>query len=80
MLSVERRIRVMMTPLAKTRRDRGLTQIALAAAVGTDSGNISRMERMLQRPSPEMAERLAKVLHISEMKLIYPERYTEKAA
>lgn len=68
-----------MTPLEKTRRNRRLTQVAVAAAVGTDSGNISRMERMMQRPSPEMAERLAKFLGISEMKLIYPERYTENA-
>lgn len=71
----------MDTPLKTLREARGMTLQSVAQAVGTDRGNLSRIENGKQRPSPELAERLA--LHfgyaITEMQLLYPERFSRSA-
>lgn len=63
------------SPLRQARRQRELTLQAVADAVGTDTGNLSRVERGLQIPSKDLAERLAKFFGITELQIIYPERF-----
>lgn len=65
----------MKTPLRKAREQAGLTIAELATAAGVDRGNLSRIERGRTNASLESAERLAKVLGISELEILYPERY-----
>jgi putative transcriptional regulator len=67
------------TPLGKLRRAIGLTTVELGAMVGMDNGWISKLENGLNRPSPVAAEKLAAVFRneLSEMHLIYPERFKE---
>lgn len=69
-------------PLKAARLKRGLTLSEVAAAVGTDAGNISRMENGKQQPSPKTAEALAKFFgyEITEIQILYPERFTDAAA
>lgn len=53
----------------------------LAQAVGSDVGNLSRIERGVQIPSKELAEKICQQFdgEINEMQLIYPERFTPQA-
>ena len=66
-----------MTPLrqARTRRGESLSQVA--AAVGSDTGNLSRIERGIQVPSKELTEKLARYFdnEVTETQIIYPERF-----
>ena len=66
-----------MLPIKKIRLKREQTLAEVATAVGTDAGNMSRIERGQQRPSLEMAARLAKHFGyaITEMEILYPERF-----
>lgn len=68
-----------MTPLAALRRKRGETLQKVADAVGTDTGNLSRIERGTQVPSKVMAEKLAQYFdnEVTETQIIYPERFME---
>lgn len=55
------------------------------AAVGesADVGNLSRIERGIQRPSAQMAENICRVFgrkSLTEIHVIYPERFAEHAA
>lgn len=54
-----------------------MTLNALAAQVGSDVGNLSRIERGQQTPLPDLAERICKVFdgEINELQLIYPARF-----
>lgn len=65
------------SPLKALRTARGQTLAAVAAAVSTDVGNLSRIENQKQKASPELAERLAKFFGhaVTEMQILYPERY-----
>ena len=65
------------TPLGKLRRAIGLTTVELGAMVGMDNGWISKLENVLNRPSPLAAEKLVAVFRneLTEMHLIYPERF-----
>ena len=67
----------MHPPIKAVRIQRGLTLQAVAAAVGTDAGNLSRIENGKQRASAEMAEKLAKHFGyaITEIQILYPERF-----
>lgn len=47
------------------RRDKGLTQEALALAADTATSNLSRIEKGQRRPSGALLERLAAALEIS---------------
>lgn len=49
-----------MTPLKAARKRAGQTLEVVASAVGTDTGNLSRIERGDQTPSASLAEKLAK--------------------
>ena len=63
--------------LKKLRKQRKETVYDVAAATGTNAGNISRIENGLQKPSPGLAEKLAKHFGyaITEIQLLYPERF-----
>lgn len=76
-----------MTPLKHARKKRKWRLSDVCDRVNEigrrlDTGNLSRIERGKQTPSPEMAESLAKVFMedgLSEMQIIYPERYQIEA-
>lgn len=70
------------TPL-KTARKRSSQSIhTVADAVQTNAGNLSRIENMKQRASPDLAERLAKHFGyaITEIHILYPERFQDVTA
>jgi transcriptional regulator with XRE-family HTH domain len=61
---------------ARLRRNATLTEVSLA--VGTDNGNLSRIENGLQKARPKLAEKLARYFghEITEIQILYPERYS----
>jgi len=67
----------MNSPLKNTRLKRGQTLDKVAVAVGTATGNLSRIENAKQRASPELAEKLVKHFGyaLTEIEIIYPERF-----
>jgi len=69
----------MNTPLKTVRLKRGQTLRQVADAVGTDVGNVSRMENQKQGVAPAMAEKLSKHFggEITELQILYPERFME---
>jgi DNA-binding XRE family transcriptional regulator len=52
------------TPLAFYRRQRGLAQDTLAAAVGISQAYLSQLERGAREGSPKLLQALAKVLRV----------------
>ncbi|ECD6622194.1 XRE family transcriptional regulator, partial [Salmonella enterica subsp. enterica] len=54
-------MRMFTTPLRKARLNAKMTIQEVATQTKCDPGNLSRMERGIQRPSPELAEKLAKL-------------------
>lgn len=72
----------MTSPLRKARERRNLTLQDIAAAVGSDVGNMSRIERGVQTPSAELAEKICAIFQgeINELQLIYPQRYLDLGA
>jgi len=72
----------MKSPLRQAREKRGMTLNALAKKVGSDVGNLSRIERGVQTPNVQLAERICREFNgdVSELQLIYPSRYAESAA
>jgi transcriptional regulator with XRE-family HTH domain len=71
----------MKSPLRVAREKRGMTLNALAKIVGSDVGNLSRIERGVQTPNAQLAERICREFdgEINELQLIYPARYAEPA-
>ena len=69
------------TPLRRARASKGLSIHQVAAAVGTNAGNLSRIERAVQAASPALAERLASYFEpdITELEVLYPERFLDQA-
>lgn len=51
----------------------------LAKNVGSDVGNLSRIERGVQMPNARLAERICNEFNgeINELQLIYPARYDQ---
>ncbi len=71
----------MDSPLRKARLRRGLALRTVGRSVGLDAGSLSRIENGLQKARPKLAERLACYFghELSEIQILYPERYnTEK--
>jgi transcriptional regulator with XRE-family HTH domain len=70
----------MSLSIKAARLKRGQTLVQVAKAIGTDAGNLSRVENGKQKPSPKMAAKLA--LHfgyeITEIQILYPERFVDK--
>jgi transcriptional regulator with XRE-family HTH domain len=64
----------MLTPLRRLREQQKITINELSQAVGIDVGNLSRIERGLQRVSLDRAQRIADFFsnEISVMEIIYP--------
>lgn len=73
------RLANMNSPLKKARLKREKTLQQVSDDVGTDTGNLSRIERGLQIPSKDLAESLVKYFdnEITETQIIYPERFTD---
>lgn len=67
----------MNSPLKQVRLKHEKTLQEVSAAVESDTGNLSRIERGLQVPSKDMTERLVKYFggEITETQIIYPERF-----
>lgn len=72
----------METPLKQVRIKRGHTLNEVSQAVGTDSGNLSRIENQKQTASPELAAKLAKHFgyEVTEIQILYPERFMHECA
>lgn len=62
-------------PLRRERLARELSQQEMAALLGTTQSQISKYENGETLPSLESAAEIAKKLGISELELLYPERY-----
>lgn len=71
----------MQTPLRKMRVEKKLTIAEVAIATQLDVGNLSRIERGIQVPSLETAEKLSQFFKgkITEMQILYPQRYMKTA-
>ena len=67
----------MSSPLRRTRIARKQTLTELALSVGTDPGNLSRIESGKQTASPALAEKIARHFgyELSEIQILYPERF-----
>lgn len=68
------------TPLRKARLQRGLTLANVAESVGSDTGNISRIERGQQIPNRELLSNLVNLFkenEITEVHILYPERFNQ---
>lgn len=71
----------MSTPLRKMRVQKKLTIAEVAIATQLDVGNLSRIERGIQVPSLETAEKLSRYFKgkVTEMQILYPQRYMKAA-
>lgn len=69
----------MQLPLRTLRKAQGYTLSQVATAVDIDPANLSRIERGQQIASLEVAERLVEFYsgRISEMQILYPQRYPD---
>jgi putative transcriptional regulator len=72
----------MQTPLRKIRLLRGLSLQRVATEVGSDTGNLSRIETGKQVARKDLTDRLAALFapDINELHIIYPERYADWSA
>lgn len=71
----------MTSPLKLARLGRKLTLEQVAELVGSDSGNISRIERAKQIPNRDLAAKLVELFRedeLTEVHLFYPERFETK--
>ena len=73
-----------MTPLKRARLAKKWTLADVSARLAhlgdaVDSGNLSRVERGVQRASTSLAENLSRVFdgEITEIHILYPERFTD---
>lgn len=71
----------MNSPLKQARLKREQTLQFVADAVGIDTGGLSRIERGIQVPSKDLAEKLAKHFdnEVTETQIIYPERFAAES-
>jgi len=58
--------------LKDARKGKGLTQAALAASVGCDQATISKYENGSASPTTEIAPKLAGLLGLSVVQVLYP--------
>lgn len=67
----------MKSALRQIREAKSQTIVEVSRAVGTDPGNLSRIENGKQKASTEIAEKLSKHFagEISEMEILYPSRF-----
>lgn len=62
-----------VSSLKSARKARGMSVQAVAKATGLDASSISRIERGAQQPTPANAKRLAEVLGVPVLSILYPE-------
>ena len=69
-----------MSRLRALRRQFGSLEL-VSEKLNIDASHLSRIERGIQRPSPELAEVLSGFFagKISEMEILYPERYIHES-
>lgn len=65
------------SPMRKVRKEKRITLTKMAKDLDSDVGNLSRIERGIQRPSNEMAEKIAACLGLTETHIFYPERFSD---
>ncbi len=67
----------MQSPLRNVRKAHGFTLQHVAVGVQVNPATLSRIERLEQIPSIELAERLANFFkgEVSEMQILYPARF-----
>jgi len=65
--------KILVQNLRKIRKERGITQAALAEMCGTDTSYIGQIETGKRFPSLDLIEKMAKVLKISPHLLFYIE-------
>lgn len=67
------------TPLRKIREKYKQSLQEVANAIDSDVGNLSRIERGLQVPSLELAEKISRHFKgkITELHILYPHRYVK---
>lgn len=72
----------MHTPLKAIRLRRNVTTQQLSDAVKVTQPTISRVENGRKRPSPDLANRIAKYFNgaITRDQILFPEDYAEKRA
>lgn len=72
----------MDTVLRRLRVSTKKTLKEVADGVGTDPGNLSRIERGAQTASPMLAEKIVKFFGppLTEEQVLYPERFVEPTA
>lgn len=70
-----------MTPLQRARKSTKQTLEFVAAAVDSDTGNISRIERGIQTPSMALTKKLVKHFGppLSDVQILCPEKFSDKA-
>jgi transcriptional regulator with XRE-family HTH domain len=68
----------MKSLLRQARERAGQTIVEVCKAVSVDPGNLSRVENGKQKPSTELAEKLARHFGepLTEMQILYPERFS----
>lgn len=62
-------------PLIAARKAKRMTQIDLAKAIESAQSTVSRIENGNASVTPQLAARIAAVLEVSEMQLLYPTRF-----
>lgn len=69
----------MITPLRKAREKKGGSTYDVAAAVGVNQSQYSRVESGARRPSPELADRIAKYYGnaVTRDQILFPEDYAD---
>lgn len=69
-----------MTPLRRIREAKKYSLAEVAEGTFCDRGNLSRIETGKQKPSLDLAAALVNFFNkeISEMEILYPERYESK--
>jgi transcriptional regulator with XRE-family HTH domain len=69
----------MKSALRRAREAKGQTIVEVSRAVGTDPGNLSRIENGKQKASTELAEKLSKHFdgEITEIEILYPGRFPD---
>lgn len=71
-----------MYPLQKERLLRQLNKSRMAELCGIDRAHYGRLEEGAHKPSPELADRIAKRLGnaVTRDQLLFPDDYVEKAS
>jgi transcriptional regulator with XRE-family HTH domain len=76
-----RKVGAMSTPLRKAREKTDQSTYDVAAAVGVNQSQYSRVESGKRRPSPDLADRIAKHFNnaVTRDQILFPEDYMEPA-